>query len=100
MLEPGLRAGSVSGRGYVNASGGGPRYVVDPRTANTAGYIRDGTHYRYTRTPPSRCSGGTEYVVLLGCVSIPASMTVGMATGVVVTAIVSWSIVLLEVWLL
>jgi hypothetical protein len=100
VLDPGLHAGRVSGRGYVNASAGGPRYVVDPRTGRSLGYVKDGTYYRYGRTPPSRCSGGTEYVVLLGCVSIPAGMTVGMATGAVVTAAVSWAIVLLELWLL
>lgn len=100
VIDPGLRAGRVSGRGYVNASGGGPRYVVDPRTGRELGYVRDGTYYRYGRTPPSRCSGGTEYVIQLGCVSLPVGMTVGMAQGVVVTAVVSWAIVLLEVWLL
>lgn len=47
--------------------------------------------------PPSRCSGGTEYVILLGCVSIPAGMTVGMANGVAVAAAVSWAIVVLQV---
>lgn len=99
VIEPGVRAGRVSGRGYVNGSPGGPRFVVDPRTGRELGYVKDGTYYRYGRTPPSRCSGGTEYVMLLGCVSLPVGMTVGMAQGVVVTAVVSWAIVLLEVWL-
>jgi hypothetical protein len=100
VLEPGLRVGFVGGGNYVNSSGGGVRYVVDEATGRSLGYVKDGKFYRYGRTPPSRCGGGTEYVVLLGCVSIPASMTVGMASGVVVAAIVSWAVVLLEVWLL
>ncbi len=100
VFEPGVHPGFNGGGNYVNSSGGGPRYVIDPRTGNTTGYIKDGVEYRYGRKPPGRCSGGTEYVVLLGCVSIPASMTVGMVTGVVIVAVVSWSIVLLEVWLL
>ena len=100
VLEPGVRVGFIGGGNYVNSAGGGVRYVIDEATGRTIGYIRDGKLYRYGRTPPSRCSGGTEYVMLLGCVSIPASMTVGMATGAVIVAIVAWSIVALEVILL
>lgn len=99
VLEPGLHPGFSGGGNYVNSSGGGPRYVVDPSSGRNLGYIKDGTYYRYGRPPPSRCSGGTEYVMLLGCVSIPASMTVGMVTGVMITAVVAWSIVALEIWL-
>jgi hypothetical protein len=97
VIEPGARIGFTWGRNYVNSIVSGARYVIDEATGRTLGYIKDGTYYRYTRKPPSRCSGGTEYVVLLGCVSLPASMSVGIATGVVVTAVVSWSIVVLEV---
>lgn len=100
VVEPGLRIGFTYGRNYTNASSGGPRYVVDPKTGNTTGYIKDGTHYRYGRAPANRCGGGTEYVVILGCVSIPGSMTVGMVTGVVVVAIVSWATAILELLLL
>lgn len=100
VLEPGARIGFVGGGNYVNSTGGGVRYVIDEASGRTIGYIKDGKMYRYTRTPPSKCSGANEYVVLLGCVSIPASMTAGMVTGVVVVAIVSWSIVALQVWLL
>ncbi len=96
VVEPGLRIGFIGGGNYTNSSAGGPRYVIDPKTGNTIGHIKDGTHYRYGRAPTSRCGGGTEYVVILGCVSIPASMTVGMVTAVVVTAIVSWAIAILE----
>lgn len=99
VLEPGLHIGFIGGGNYVNSSSGGVRYVIDEATGRSIGYIKDGKMYRYGRTPPSRCSGGTEYVILLGCVSIPASMTVGMVTGVVVVAVVSWSIVALEIWL-
>lgn len=99
VLEPGLRVGFSGGGNYVNSTGGGVRYVVDS-AGRTVGYIKDGKLYRYTKAPPSKCSGGNEYVVLLGCVSIPASMTAGMVTGVVVVAMVAWSIVALQVWLL
>ncbi len=96
VIEPGLRVGFIGGGNYTNTTSGGPRYVVDPKTGNTIGHIKDGTHYRYARKPPSRCGGGTEYVVLLGCVSIPAGMTVGMVYGVFVTAVVSWAVAILE----
>ncbi len=96
VVEPGLRIGFIGGGNYTNSSGGGPRYVIDPKTGNTTGYIKDGTRYRYARTPANKCGGGTEYVVILGCVSIPGSMTVGMVTGVVVVAIVSWAAAILE----
>ena len=39
--------------------------------------------------PPNRCSGGTEYMIILGCVSIPASWTVGFAYGAVITELVA-----------
>lgn len=91
MREPGLRIGFVGGGNYTNASAGGPRWVVDPRTGNTVGHIRDGTFYRYGRKPPTRCSGGPEYVVILGCVSIPASWVTGVTVGATVVAIVAWS---------
>lgn len=98
VFEPGVRIGFTGGGNGVNASfGGQSRMVVDPRTGNVIGHVQNNTYYRYSGKPPSRCSGGTEYVILLGCVSLPASMTVGIATGVVVTAVVAWSIVLLEV---
>jgi hypothetical protein len=94
--EPGLRVGFIGGGNYVNSSGGGPRYVIDPKTGNTLGTIRDGRFTPARRPPASRCSGGTEYVVILGCVSIPAGMTVGMVYGVIVTAIVSWATAILQ----
>jgi len=100
VIEPGLRIGFIGGGNYTNSSPGGPRYVIDPETGNTLGHIKDGKYYRYGRTPTSRCSGGTEYVVLLGCVSIPAGMTVGMANAVVITAVVSWAIAIFEAYLL
>ncbi len=100
IQEPGVRIGHVGGGNYVNSSTGGPRYVVDPKTGRSLGTIRNGKFTPAGRAQPSRCGGGTEYVVVLGCVSIPASMTAGLATGVVITAIVAWATVILEVWLL
>lgn len=96
VLEPGVRVGWVGGRNYVNSVNSGVRWVIDEATGRTVGFERDGIRYRYTRRPPGRCGGGTEYVVLLGCVSMPAAMTAGMATTTVVVAIVSWSIAVLE----
>jgi len=96
VSEPGIRNSSIGGGNYVNTSAGGPRWVVDPKTGNSLGTIRNGRFTPARRPPPSRCSGGTEYVILLGCVSLPASMTAGMATNVIVTAGVSWGIVVLE----
>ena len=96
IAEPGIRIGSIGGGNYVNSSGGGPRYVVDPKTGRSMGTIRNGKFTPTNRPPPNRCQGGTEYVVILGCVSIPAGMTVGMANGVVVTAIVSWATVIIR----
>jgi len=98
--DPGVRAGHVGGGNYVNAATGGPRYVVDPRTGRSLGTISNGKFTPAGRAAPSRCGGGTEYVIVLGCVSIPASMTAGFATGVVITAIVAWATVMLEVLLL
>ena len=100
VIEPGVRVGFTWGRNYVNSIVSGVRYVIEEATGRTLGFIKDGTYYRYTRKPPSRCSPGTEYVVLLGCVSLPGSLSVGITNGVVVTAVVAWSIVVLEVILL
>ena len=98
--DPGVRAGHVGGGNYVNAATSGPRYVVDPRTGRSLGTISNGKFTPAGRAAPSRCGGGSEYVIVLGCVSIPASMTAGFATGVVITAIVAWATVMLEVLLL
>ena len=82
-------APTLGGSNYVNGSGGGPRYVIDPDTLRTTGEIRDGTHYRYRTNPPrSSCRGGSEYVTILGCVSIPASVATGLLVGVLTTIIV------------
>jgi hypothetical protein len=91
VREPGLRIGFVGGGNYTNASTGGPRWVVDPRTGRELGYIKDGTYYRYGRATPTRCSGGPEYVVIFGCVSMPASWVAGVTVGATVVAIVAWS---------
>jgi hypothetical protein len=96
VVEPGLHMGFIGGGNYVNSVNSGVRYVVDPKTGRTLGVIRNGKFIPSHRSPPGRCSGGTEYVIVLGCVSIPASMTVGLVTGVVIVAIVAWSIVLLQ----
>jgi len=99
VMEPGLRVGFNGVGNYTNSSLGGPRYVISDQY-NTIGTIKDGRFTPAGRRPPSRCSGGTEYVIILGCVSIPASMTVGMANATVVTAIVAWATAILELLLL
>jgi hypothetical protein len=91
IQEPGLRYGYVAGGNYANAVVGGVRWVIDEFTANTLGFIKDGTYYRYVRTPPSRCSPGPEYTVILGCVSIPASWTLGVTIGATAVAVTAWS---------
>ena len=97
VFEPGIHPGFTWGGNYTNAVGGGDAYAVTP-DGKRSRLIRNGRSYNFGRPPPSRCSGGNEYVVLLGCVSIPAGMTVGMANGVVVTAAVAWAIVALQLW--
>jgi hypothetical protein len=95
IMGPGLRIGFNGGGNYTNASGGGPRYIVDERTGRPLGFERDGKRYLYKRNPTVRCSGGTEYVVILGCISIPASWVVGVTVGATVVAIISWSAVII-----
>ena len=96
IVEPGTRNSYNGGGNYVNSSVGGPRWVIDPKTGNTLGTIRDGKFTPSNRPPPNRCQGGTEYVIILGCVSLPASITAGMASNIVIAAGVSWAVVLLE----
>jgi len=69
----------------VNRSGGGPRYIVDERTARTIGEVRDGKDalYRNPRGGTS-CRGGTEYTIILGCVSLPTSVVLGVLGAVIV----------------
>lgn len=95
VMGPGLRIGFDGGGNYTNASGGGPRYIIDPRTGNTMGYVKDGRTYLYKRKPPTRCSGGSEYLVILGCVSIPASWATGVLVGATIVAIVAWASVII-----
>ena len=97
VLEPGLNAGYITGSPYVNSVINTGEAGVN--AAMNSGAWKNGKFYRTPRTPPSRCSAGHEYVVLLGCVSLPAGMTVGMTYGVFVTAVVAWSIALLEIHL-
>ena len=84
-LAPGLGgSGFTWGRNYVNASQGGPRYHIDPRTGRVLGTSQNGVYRPNRPPPPSKCRGGNEYQTVLGCVSIPASMTAGWAVGMVV----------------
>lgn len=93
VLNPAL--GGVSLRGYVNAARGGTTYVVDEATGNTIAEIRDGVTRMRNRPPPKdNCKGGPEYVVIMNCVSIPASYTTGQAVAIwtaeaIIIAIVS-----------
>lgn len=92
VMEPGIRPGFSGGGNYVNSvGGGGPRWIVDPRTGNTIGYERNGVEYRYRQGAPKSCRGGSEYTTLLGCVSIPSSLAAGVLVGSTIVAIVSWS---------
>lgn len=96
VIEPGLRIGFIGGGNYVNSATSGIRYIIDPNTLNTIGYEVNGKTYLFGRTPASRCSGGQEYVTILGCVSIPGSLTVGQL-ALVVTAVTAWATVAIEV---
>lgn len=95
VMGPGLRIGFDGGGNYTNASGGGPRYIVDPKTANDMGYLKDGRNYLYRRKPPIRCSGGPEYVVILGCISVPASWVAGITMGATIVAVAAWASVII-----
>ncbi|MEZ5668190.1 MAG: transglutaminase domain-containing protein [Alphaproteobacteria bacterium] len=93
VLDPGL--GGATGGGwrpggpYVNASPGGDRIIVDPRTGRNIGISRGGRDYMFRNRPPAdTCRGGPEYQIILGCVSIPASMAVGTAYALIVSEIV------------
>ncbi|MFT3809061.1 MAG: transglutaminase domain-containing protein [Micropepsaceae bacterium] len=75
------RTGLNSGRGgVVSMSSDGSRSIVHGQRG--LGRPPSGG------PPPNRCSGGTEYMIILGCVSIPASWSVGFAYGAVVTELI------------
>ncbi len=96
VFEPGVRWSVTFGRNGVNAVlNTAARTVVDPRNGNRI--FENGKYYRPTRPPPSRCSGANEYLIVGSCVSIPASVIVGMQAGVFVTAVVSWSLVFFQI---
>ena len=63
ILDPGLGAGRGAGNKDVNSSKGGTHYVDE----------QGNSWVRKTSGPPSRCKGGQEYTILLGCVSVPAA---------------------------
>ena len=90
VLDPNL--GGLTGGGpyhnggpYVNSSGGGPRYIVD-NAGRTVGEVRNGRDmmYRNAARSGSSCKGGSEYTTILGCVSIPTSLAVGVLGAVIV----------------
>lgn len=64
--------------------------------ANTWYHNRDGSITRTPRPsgggtpqgpPPSRCGSGSEYMTILGCVSIPAAWAIRVGLGLVITEI-------------
>lgn len=97
VMEPGLRLGFVGGGNYVNSAGSAIRYIIDPNTLNTIGYEVNGQTFYFGRTPASRCSGGQEYVTLLGCVSIPGALTVGQL-GILITAVTAWTVAIIRIY--
>ena len=79
--------GYYRGGSYVNSSGGGPRYIIDSG-GNTIGEVRNGRDmmYRGGARAGGRCGGGQEYITLLGCVSIPVAVGIGILAGAVIVA--------------
>ncbi|MFO1237077.1 MAG: transglutaminase domain-containing protein [Alphaproteobacteria bacterium] len=91
VLDPslgGLTGGGPyhSGGPYVNSSGGGPRYIID-NAGRTVGEVRNGRDmmYRNAARSGSSCKGGSEYMTVLGCVSVPTSLVLGVL-GLVIVA--------------
>lgn len=74
ILAPGLGGGKYTGRSQQP-----PR----PK-GGSSGY---GNKFKYQRPtePPSRCSGGQEYTLLLGCISLPAAWALRVTVFVAVT---------------
>jgi hypothetical protein len=102
VLDPSLGGltgggGYLGGGGYTNASPGGPRYIVDPNTGRTIGEVRNGRDMMYRTAPRAgaRCSGGQEYIMLLGCVSTPVAIGVGVLAGAVI--VVTWGSVAITI---
>ncbi|BCW90823.1 hypothetical protein sos41_39980 [Alphaproteobacteria bacterium SO-S41] len=92
VLDPSLGGltgggGYYRGGSYVNSSGGGPRYIIDSG-GNTVGEVRNGRDMMYRTAPRAggRCGGGQEYITLLGCVSIPVAVGIGILAGAVIVA--------------
>jgi hypothetical protein len=99
VTEPGVRNGFTWGGNHVNASLGGPRYVVGPG-GEDLGIIKDGKFYpNRSGPPPETCRGGdsTGYVTILGCVSVPGSWALGIFLGAFVVAVLSFAIVIFEI---
>ncbi|MGF1624134.1 MAG: transglutaminase domain-containing protein [Alphaproteobacteria bacterium] len=102
VLAPGL--GGSGGGGwrpptpYTNATPNtGDRIIVDPRTGNNAGFVRNGRDHLYRRPPPAAgtCRGANEYTTILGCVSLPAGMALGTAYSLVIGEVVFFAAVVI-----
>jgi hypothetical protein len=87
----GLRIGFDGGGNYVNGGGFPSSYdIVDPNTGRVIGKVVNGRDVLFKRPappPPSRCSGGQEYVLILGCVSVPGAVALAMNVGIVVVGV-------------
>ncbi len=77
ILDPGLGAGRGIGNNYVNESKGATHYVDD----------KGNSLVRKAAGPPSRCGGGQEYVVVIGCVSTPVAWTIYGVGAVILIAV-------------
>lgn len=104
VLDPG--AGGVNGKVAWGAIKHRPPVIHRGGAggANTHWLHPDGSIRRYPPgrgpgggvpqgPPPSRCGGGTEYVTILGCVSIPAAWAIRIGVGLIVTAVVTDAII-------
>lgn len=99
VLDPGL--GGVAGKvawGAIKHLPPQPR-ITGPNGPNTWHVHPDGSIRRYPPgarppgggapqgPPPSRCGGGSEYVTLVGCVSVPAAWVIRVGVGLVVSEV-------------
>jgi hypothetical protein len=86
VLDPGLGGGGFGAgpHDYTNEVGGQVRWVIDPKTGETLGYIKDGTYYKYVYKPkpaPSQCTAASEESTNLSCISVPGAWAIGIIVG-------------------
>ncbi len=80
----------VTPAGYVNSTPSTTTYVIDEATGNTIAEIRNGQRYamRNAARARSTCGGGSEYMIVAGCVSIPNSYAYAILAGEVAIFVV------------